>query len=743
MFVRQYTDPRRDFPEERVDIELFLEWFPGPAQTRDGHDHGAFEQGQLLGDLGIVEQRRPLDQTSDDRLSFGRSRGFRRDPCFPRRRRHRARYLTPGTGGLFVLAERLLERSEWAALVHVVAPDPHAVEIEARRHRMVGVREELHPHDRVLLVADHLADALDPLHALEDVGLDERTVELHLDEGLGHPACTRDEILDRVHALRARELVRIDAVRQRGHARVHARRAERLARDADGLLPGGVAIEQEYDARREALQQLRLLLGERRAERRDDVLETARVQRDDVEVALDEDRGLLLADRMARLVDAEEHLALRVDRALGRVDVLGRRLALTHVPQRRPRRGSVVRRRRLGQLAERTPAERDDAALRVHHREHQSMTEAIVEPRPARARHEQADGLGRRRRHPLLAEERRQPVPPRRRIADAEGLEDLVDLLVLPDLQSALRELLERVRTVVVPTELVFEVRRRERVDAIELLARLLLTIGLRQRRVVAARLLDLDPRAFGEGTHRFRKRVSLMFDQEVDCAPRFFAAEAVEEAAVRVHVEARRLLLVERTQAHERAPAALQRRYCLLDDRKDVRPFTNERDRLLGDHSDLGARVPCRLNVRSFGRLSGARGEMSQRRRIETDRRTPVAGQAERTPVFSEVPASFPRVSPHVFGMSLARSLRASSRVSRRDFCSDGFPVSPGCHGRLWPATHPTASTHGRREPLEGATWLDPALPRERQAPQAKEPRLFARKHRLRSMLGKDAGTV
>ena len=47
--------------------------------------------------------------------------------------------------------------------------------------------------------------------------------------------------------------------------------AHRVARETHGLLPGGVTVEEEHDARRKALEELRLLHRERGAERRDDV----------------------------------------------------------------------------------------------------------------------------------------------------------------------------------------------------------------------------------------------------------------------------------------------------------------------------------------------------------------------------------------------------------------------------------------------------------------------------------------
>ena len=72
------------------------------------------------------------------------------------------------------LRRAFCKRRKRAALMNVVSTDAHPVEVEPRRDRLIGVGEELHPHDRVVFVPDELADALDALDALEDVRLDER-----------------------------------------------------------------------------------------------------------------------------------------------------------------------------------------------------------------------------------------------------------------------------------------------------------------------------------------------------------------------------------------------------------------------------------------------------------------------------------------------------------------------------------------------------------------------------------------
>ena len=88
------------------------------------------------------------------------------------------------------------------------------------------------------------------LDALEDVRLDERAIELHLDERLGHPARARDEVLDRGCALRPRRARRDRSRRASVATRAlipAARIASRERRTA--FLPARVAVEKEDDGR--------------------------------------------------------------------------------------------------------------------------------------------------------------------------------------------------------------------------------------------------------------------------------------------------------------------------------------------------------------------------------------------------------------------------------------------------------------------------------------------------------------
>ena len=115
--------------------------------------------------------------------------------------------------------------------------------------------------------------------------------------------------------LRAHEFVGVDLVGQGGDPGVEPHLVARLLGREGGLATSHVAVEEQRHVHGVASQQARLLQGEGRAQRADDVVDAARVERHDVEVALDEDGLLLLADGVARLPEAEEVRSLHVDRA--------------------------------------------------------------------------------------------------------------------------------------------------------------------------------------------------------------------------------------------------------------------------------------------------------------------------------------------------------------------------------------------------------------------------------------------
>ena len=156
-----------------------------------------------------------------------------------------------------------------------------------------------------------------------------------------------------LHAERARRLEAAGAVHRPGRA---ARcRFEKLLRPLRRLLSRRIGVEERDDLVAVTLQQPELHRGERGAQRGHRLREAVLMRHQAIDVAFDDERAVLGADRFPCRVGGIQQVALRVERRLGRVQIL--RLLVT----------------------ERATAEGDDAALQVADREHQPPAEAVVD----------------------------------------------------------------------------------------------------------------------------------------------------------------------------------------------------------------------------------------------------------------------------------------------------------------------------------------------------------------------------
>ncbi len=129
-----------------------------------------------------------------------------------------------------------------------------------------------------------------------------------------------------------------------------------------------IAVVDDRDVLRKAVQQAYLLRRERRTGRRDDVLDPGLVHRNDVGIALHHDGEVLLLDGFLGEIETVEFALLAVYLALGRILVLGDFL--------------------VG--AERTAAERHDTARNIVDREHHPVVETVEERTVALALERQA-----------------------------------------------------------------------------------------------------------------------------------------------------------------------------------------------------------------------------------------------------------------------------------------------------------------------------------------------------------------
>ena len=129
------------------------------------------------------------------------------------------------------------------------------------------------------------------------------------------------------------------------------------------LLSRAVAVVAEDDARGAAQEQCGVVARERRAERRDDVVNARLPRSNRVHVALDDDGIARAGNRTVRTIHAKEKLSLVKDRRLRRIEIF-----------------------RLG-IAERTSAEADNAPALIRDGDDDTSAKAIVDPVPTLTPH--------------------------------------------------------------------------------------------------------------------------------------------------------------------------------------------------------------------------------------------------------------------------------------------------------------------------------------------------------------------
>ena len=109
----------------------------------------------------------------------------------------------------------------------------------------------------------------------------------------------------------------------------HAGRQQHVAGAERRLQPGLIAVVEEEHVLRVFADDGGLLLGQRGAQRRDDLGDSGKHQPNRVEVAFDDDQSVRLANRLFRPVEPVQQVPLGEDLRLGRVEIfrLGRRRA--------------------------------------------------------------------------------------------------------------------------------------------------------------------------------------------------------------------------------------------------------------------------------------------------------------------------------------------------------------------------------------------------------------------------------
>ncbi len=340
-----------------------------------------------------------------------------------------------------------------------------------------------------------------------------------------------------------------------GLARERLVALERLQR---GLLPRLVAVEGEDDLAAEGVvvhhqlaQHPHVLLAERGAGRGHRRGHPGLVQGHHVGVALDDDHLVAPGDLPLGLVQTEQHLRLLEDRALAGVQVL--------------RLDGVI-------IEQAARAEPDDVAAPVPDRPHQPPVEAVDRAAPALLGDLRLVQLG--QLEAVAQQVFGQLVPP-------AGGEPAAEALRRGAVETTFGE--ERARGLGL---------RGLQLLGVELLGGL---VHLHQPhpgapvaagRGAAALVGQVQADPVGQALHRLHEREVLDLHDELDDVAALAAAEAVEGAVAGAHVERGRLLLVERAQALQRAPARAAQCDVLADDLVDPIALADLRDVALPDPS-------------------------------------------------------------------------------------------------------------------------------------------------------------
>ncbi len=338
---------------------------------------------------------------------------------------------------------------------------------------------------------------------------------------LGQRRRPLDLALERVLAAPADEIVRILALGQEQERELLAvgdHRQRVLERAPGRLAPGVVAVEAEHDVVGESQQLLHVHRGGGGPERGHRVVDAVLGERDDVHVALDDDDAAGIADRVTREEEAVELAALREQRRLRRVQVLG--LALPDHPA----------------------AEADDLPAGVVDRKHDPVAKPVV-TLAAVAGDDEADGF----QHPVvvLGEHRGERLPPLGRVADAEAGGDGAG-------EPAVLEVGDRSRAVLE--------RRAVELGGGEHQLRVVLRLDSARGLALALDARHREPGVAGELLDGLGERLAAVLHQEADRGAVRAAAEAVVELLGLAHRERGCLLAVEGAAGDVVGPGLLER---------------------------------------------------------------------------------------------------------------------------------------------------------------------------------------
>ena len=363
------------------------------------------------------------------------------------------------------------------------------------------------------------------LHTSQDLAAANRVLraillhaDVHAVARAHHAIFRRFDLLEPIPRLRtvgANELVRIHTARVVDHACRYALRSQNIQRAQRRLAPRAVAVVADPDLRRVALHQPRLFLCQRRAQRGDDARDAVLQKRHRVHIPFHEYQPfepMLLTGEVQRV----ETVSLVEHRRVRRVQVLG--IAVAHD----------------------APAKAEHLSLRVQDGKDDALAEHIVPaPVPLAAEPRRVDHLV---VEPGLLQRAIQRIAAVRRRAKAEAANVAVR-------QTAGVQILER------------------HARFINLLAQLPVSV-LRDGRFQPVRHRHVRP--VGQKLHRLHEfQVIVLHNESYDIAA-LVATKAVKHLTVGVHLEGRRLFVMERATGPQVSAFSLQL-HALADDLFDA----------------------------------------------------------------------------------------------------------------------------------------------------------------------------
>ena len=310
--------------------------------------------------------------------------------------------------------------------------------------------------------------------------------------------------------------------RQTQNAQMERRPFEDIEGFDGGSLSCRISVEAQDHLVRDPLDQRRVFQRKGGAQRCGGISEAVLPERRRVHITLDEEQISALADKLPRPVQIVQLLTLLKNGCFGGIQIF----------------------RSLVGIRPGAPPETDQPVLVVLNREHDPISETVVDPAvlPSDRKSRRFDiSLGK-----ALAQQRaRQLLPAVRRQADPEIADRFVvhaaPLQIIPGVCRPLKIL-----EIVVCGESVHFVNGLFLIVGPSVVLALLLGLGQR------------DPGSFREKAHRFGKRQILDLHDKVDKRTAFSAAEAVIQLFLTAYGKRRGLFGMKRTAAHKLAALLL-----------------------------------------------------------------------------------------------------------------------------------------------------------------------------------------